>query len=73
MSARALSIRCPTCGQRALHRVLREVTTRAGRRTIKVGGVEVEECAQCGERLYDLAALRQIAAARKGRRRSTAA
>jgi YgiT-type zinc finger domain-containing protein len=58
-------IRCPTCGEKGLRAVARSVTTKAGKRTITVRGVAVEECPRCGERLYDPAALRKIREARE--------
>jgi YgiT-type zinc finger domain-containing protein len=57
-------IRCPTCGQPDLRRVFRDVTTRAAGRVLVVHDVEVDECENCGERLYDLPALRRIRDAR---------
>ncbi len=65
--------RCPTCGHAAMERVSRTVTTKAGRRTISVPDVEVEECSHCGERLYDLPALATIRRARETARRRSAA
>ena len=66
--------RCPTCGRAAMRRVIRDVTTRRAARSIVVNAVEIEECAHCGERLYDLAALRRLqdARRRRPRRRSAA-
>jgi YgiT-type zinc finger domain-containing protein len=61
------SIRCPTCGAAGMARVVRDVKTLRGRRPVIVKGVEVEECRRCGERLYDLTALRKLAAARSRR------
>jgi YgiT-type zinc finger domain-containing protein len=61
--------RCPTCGRRAVAPAVRAVSTHVGRREILVPGVAIEECSSCGERLYDLAALRTLATARAQRRR----
>ncbi len=55
---------CPTCGRRALRRQSCDVRTRVGRKILVVRGVEAEVCSACGERLYDLAALRQLRRAR---------
>jgi YgiT-type zinc finger domain-containing protein len=66
-------IRCPTCGRPAMQRVSRTITTRLKRRTIRVPNVEVDECAHCGERLYDLAALAVLRQARQGGGRGSAA
>jgi len=59
--------RCPTCGRTAMHRVVRDVTTRRTGKAIVVKDVEVEECAHCGERLYDLTALRRLGDAQRRR------
>jgi YgiT-type zinc finger domain-containing protein len=67
------TIRCPTCGRPGVRRVTRDVATRIGATELVVRGVEVDECPSCGERLYDLAALRRIRAARRPPRRSRAA
>jgi YgiT-type zinc finger domain-containing protein len=49
---------CVMCGSRSLSR--RRVSVRfAGGRT--VSGVEAEVCAACGERYYDLEAMRRLA------------
>ena len=58
-------VRCPSCGKLAMKLVTRTIRTKIGRRSISVPDVEVEECANCGERLYDLAALRTIRRARE--------
>jgi YgiT-type zinc finger domain-containing protein len=60
---------CPTCGRRSVQPVIRTVTTHVSGRAVQVPGVALEECSSCGERLYDLAALHQLAAARTQRRR----
>ena len=39
---RQVGILCPTCGRGRMERVSREITTRAGRRTITVSDVEVD-------------------------------
>lgn len=56
-----------------MSRVARDVTARAGKRTVIVRAVEVEECVKCGERLFDLAALRRIADEKRNARRRRAA
>jgi YgiT-type zinc finger domain-containing protein len=56
-----------------MRRVVREVETRVGLRRMVVPDIEVEECGRCGERLYDLAALRKIRDARGPARRRRAA
>lgn len=67
------SAKCPTCGRRSMQPAVRTVITYVGSRQIKVAGVSLEECTACGERLYDLAALRKLAAARAKPRRPRAA
>lgn len=66
--------RCPTCGRAAMRHVTRDVATHRAGRVVLVKGVEVEECGHCGERLYDLVALRRLAEARRShpRRRPAA-
>ena len=56
--------RCPRCGRLSMKKVLRAIETKAGRKRMVVPDIEVEECQRCGERLYDLAALRKIRDAR---------
>jgi YgiT-type zinc finger domain-containing protein len=51
---------CPTCGKKSLKKVRRTVSgTRQGKR-YSVPGVEFYECPDCGEQIYDPAAMRQI-------------
>ncbi len=64
MSKKVKGIICPTCGESRMERVKQSVQTRVGRRKVTVPDVEFELCPECGERLYDIAALRQIRAAR---------
>ena len=64
-----LGTRCPTCGRSAVHAAVRDVTTRRSGRPIVVKAVAIEECAHCGERLFDLAALRKLEEARRNRSR----
>ena len=73
MKGGKVGIRCPTCGRAAMVRRTRDVEARAGRKVIVVRGIEVEECSRCGERLYDLTALRRIREARQKGRRGRAA
>lgn len=65
--------RCPSCGRRTMDHVTRAIQTKVGRRSISVPDVNVEECASCGERLYDLAALQMIRRARETARSRKAA
>jgi YgiT-type zinc finger domain-containing protein len=73
MKRKGQASRCPTCGRLALRPKERTVSTRVGKREVKVPDIPVEECSICGERLYDLAALRRIAAARAHASRGHAA
>jgi len=51
---------CPNCGNKNLNKVRKTVTaTRQGKRH-SVPAVEFYECPDCGERIYDPAAMRQI-------------
>jgi YgiT-type zinc finger domain-containing protein len=51
---------CPTCGKKNLKKVRRTVRgTHQGRR-YSVPGVEFYECPDCGEKIYDPVAMRQI-------------
>src|SRR5689334_9391123 len=51
---------CPNCGNKKLKRVRKAVTgTRQGKR-YSVPSVEFYECPDCGERVYDPEAVRQI-------------
>jgi YgiT-type zinc finger domain-containing protein len=70
---KSAAIQCPTCGVHGMKRVSRSLTTRVGSTKVVVRGVEVEECPHCGERLYDLAALRRLRSARRTPRQPHAA
>lgn len=51
---------CPTCGEKNLKKVRRTVSgTRQGKR-YSVPGVQFYVCPDCGERIYDPVAMRQI-------------
>lgn len=51
---------CPTCGSKGIKRVRKAVIgTRQGTR-YSVPNVEFHECPDCGERVYDSLAIRQI-------------
>ena len=71
--AKSGGITCPTCGLGVMRKVLRSVTTRAGHIEIVIPRIQVEECARCGERMYDIDALRRIRITRESRRRHHAA
>jgi len=51
---------CPNCGNKNLKKVRKAVTgTRQGKR-YSAPAVEFYECPDCGERIYDPTAIRQI-------------
>ena len=51
---------CPNCGNKNLKNVRKAVTgTRQGKR-YSAPAVEFYECPDCGERIYDSAAIKQI-------------
>lgn len=52
---------CPTCGTRRLRRVKRDIKSHRGGQPYVARGIEVEECANCGERLFSPEALEAIA------------
>jgi len=64
MSKTTKGVLCPTCGAGQMERVTQTVETKVGRRKVIVPDVAFDLCPRCGERLYDLMALRQIRAAR---------
>lgn len=66
-------VTCPTCGLGLMRKVLRSVTTRVGHTDIVIHRIHVEECAQCGERMYGMDALRRIRSVRDSRKRHRAA
>ena len=52
--------KCPTCGNNNLKKVRKVVTgTRQGKR-YSAPNMEFYECPDCGERIYDPAAIRQL-------------
>jgi YgiT-type zinc finger domain-containing protein len=65
--------RCPSCGGLSVRRVRRNVRTKVGDEEITVRQVVIEECYDCGERLYDLDALRALRAAREKHKQTSAA
>ena len=73
MKRLSIAVRCPTCGKGTLKRVVRDVETSVGRRRLVVRDVELEECPKCGERVYDLTALRKLRAVRRQARGRRAA
>ena len=61
MKTESLQIRhCPTCGSAKIRRVRRRVTRAFRGHTYTVPSLSFHECPDCGERLYDRRAMRQI-------------
>jgi YgiT-type zinc finger domain-containing protein len=53
---------CPTCGSNDIHTVLRNLTRVYKGKQYSVPNVALHECANCGEVIYDRAAMRKIEA-----------
>ena len=53
---------CPTCGNKRIKRVRKDVTREYKGQPYTVRGLEFEECPDCGERLYDHEAMQKIEA-----------
>jgi YgiT-type zinc finger domain-containing protein len=68
-SVQFASLACPLCGRRTLREVVEDCELSAGR---VVRHLRHTRCRACGERFFDVAAMRAIEAARKptARRRS---
>jgi YgiT-type zinc finger domain-containing protein len=60
---------CPTCGSRRIRRVKRTIESRRGGEPFTAHGIEIEECQDCGERLFGPKAMEQIAAQQPGARK----
>jgi YgiT-type zinc finger domain-containing protein len=56
---------CPTCGSRRIRPVKRTIESKRGGKTLVAHGIEVEECPDCGERLFSPEAMEGIAAQAK--------
>lgn len=59
MSRIKLSI-CPNCGSKNLKKVRKTVSTNRQGKRYSVPAVQFYECPDCGERIYDPTAMRQI-------------
>ena len=57
-------IRCPTCGSHKIRRVTRDVSGTYRGHPYVARKVAFEECPNCGERLFDHAAMQKLQAAR---------
>jgi YgiT-type zinc finger domain-containing protein len=68
-AVRFASLRCPVCGRRTLEEVVEDCELSEGR---IVRRLRHTRCKACGERFFDVAAMRAIEAARRptARRRS---
>ena len=53
---------CPTCGNKEIKKVRRNLTGRFAGRSYTVPSVEYYECPDCGEKVYDREAMRKIEA-----------
>jgi len=51
---------CPTCGSNKIRLVVKDVIRKYKGQTYTVPGVELYECSNCGEKVYDQAAIRKI-------------
>lgn len=54
--------RCPTCGSRKIRRVRRDLTEEWRGQRYTVPDVQIEECPDCGEQLFDHEAMQKIEA-----------
>jgi YgiT-type zinc finger domain-containing protein len=62
---------CPTCGSRRIRRVRRAIPSKRGGEPFTARGIPVDECPDCGERLFSPKALDQIAAQQPRGRKQT--
>lgn len=53
---------CPTCGSKKIRRLARTIKGVRGGKPFSVSGVSVDACPDCGEILFDHAALQKIEA-----------
>ena len=53
---------CPMCGSKRIRRVKRAIESKRGGIAFVAQGITVEECPDCGERLFSPEALEDIAA-----------
>ena len=64
---------CPTCGSGRIRRVRKGITDTDRGRKYTVPSVSFYECPDCGERLFDRVAMRQIEARSPAFRKAKAA
>lgn len=55
--------RCPSCGSLKIKQVRQDWTGKHNSKAYRVPELEYYECSNCGEKLYDRAAMRRIEAA----------
>ena len=53
-------VQCPSCGNRGLKNVCRSVRRVIDGREVVVPKVRFQECPDCGEKIYDAEAMRQL-------------
>jgi YgiT-type zinc finger domain-containing protein len=51
---------CPTCGSERIKRVVRDVTRKYKGQTYTIPKVELYDCPNCGEKVYDREAMLKI-------------
>ena len=51
---------CPTCGSEKIQLVVRDVVRKYKDQTYTVPAVQLYECSNCGEKVYDKVAMRKI-------------
>ncbi len=56
--------KCPTCASRKIKVIRSDFNTKAQGRTVVVADLERQECSDCGEILFDCAAMERLEAAR---------
>ena len=67
--------KCPICASKRIHRVRRDIKGTFKGKPYLAKSVDFEECPACGERLFDLEAMRKLEVARDhaaGRRKRVA-
>jgi YgiT-type zinc finger domain-containing protein len=57
--------KCPICASKRIRRVRQDIKGTFHGKLYIARGVEVEECPNCGERLFDLHAMAKLEAARQ--------
>jgi YgiT-type zinc finger domain-containing protein len=62
MNTKVLITRCPTCGSENIKRVKRDWNSQFKGQTYTVPSLEFYECHDCGEKVYDRYAMKQIEA-----------